>query len=297
MRVHDRCTLREKKSPKEKAMVAQIPFASSPDLLDAEAIINALHPASRQQLHDIHCQAIVDSTNVWAAKAIEQGQRHGHVYLAEQQTAGRGRRGRTWVSPFARNIYLSLIWQFQRGERDLSALSLAVGVAVCRALQRLGLAEVGLKWPNDILAQGKKLGGILLELQGDPNRECQVIIGIGLNVAMDEEAASDISQPWIDARRLAHNEMPSRNVIVAALLDALVEALGQFKRSGFAALKEEWQALDVYAGAQVMIQLGEELIFGVARGVDDGGALQLETANGLQLFHGGEVSLRPAGVL
>ncbi|HSG62520.1 MAG TPA: biotin--[acetyl-CoA-carboxylase] ligase [Pseudomonadales bacterium] len=267
------------------------------DLLDVTTIIEALKPASKQQLHDIHCLDVVDSTNVWAMQGIALGRRHGHVYLAEQQTAGRGRRGRQWISPFARNIYLSLIWQFHGSERDLSPLSLAVGVAVCRALQQVGISDVGLKWPNDILAHGKKLGGILLELQGDPSRECQVIIGVGLNVSMADEDAADIAQPWIDAQRLLGTERPNRNLIVTALLDAMVEILEQFTRGGFAALRQDWQALDVFADAQVMIHLGDDVIFGVARGVDDNGALQLDTATGRQLFHGGEVSLRPAGAL
>lgn len=266
------------------------------DLLDTKRIIETLSDSTRQQLHDIHYYQVIDSTNVAAMQGIEQGRRHGHVYLAEQQTAGRGRRGREWVSPFASNIYMSMVWQFN-GRSDISALSLAVGVAVCRALQSLNIAGVGLKWPNDILAKGKKLGGVLLEMQGDPSRECQVVIGIGLNVLMADNHAALITQPWVDVETLCDGARPSRNQLVVAMLDALVSVLGEYKQGGFVVLKDAWQALDVYAGAEVMVQLGEDYIFGTASGVDDSGALRLQTATGIQLFHGGEVSLRPKGAL
>lgn len=266
------------------------------DLLDTKLIIETLGDSTRQQLHDIHHYQVIDSTNVAAMQGIEQGRRHGHVYLAEQQTAGRGRRGREWISPFASNIYMSMVWQFN-GRSDISALSLAVGVAVCRALQSLNIAGVGLKWPNDILANGKKLGGVLLEMQGDPSRECQVVIGIGLNVLMADNHAALITQPWVDVETLCDGARPSRNQLVVAMLEALVAVLGEYKQGGFAALKDAWQALDVYAGAEVMVQLGDDYIFGKASGVDDSGALRLQTATGIQFFHGGEVSLRPKGAL
>ncbi len=266
------------------------------DLLDTQSIVEFLSASTRQQLHDIHYFNVIDSTNVAAMQGIHQGRRHGHVYLAEQQTAGRGRRGREWISPFASNIYMSMVWQFN-GRSDISALSLAVGVAVCRALQCLGITGVGLKWPNDILANGKKLGGVLLEMQGDPSHECHVVIGIGLNVLMADNHAALITQPWVDLTSLCDGARPSRNQLVAALLDALVTVLGEYKQGGFAVLKNAWLALDVYAGEEVMVQLGDDYIFGTASGVDDNGALRLHTSMGMQVFHGGEVSLRPKGAL
>jgi len=267
------------------------------DLLDQETIVGALQPSTLKQLHDIHIGWSVDSTNLQAMRGIEQGRRHGHVYLAEQQSAGRGRRGRQWVSPVASNIYLSAVWQFNGAGQEISTLSLVAGVAVCRALANIGITDVGLKWPNDILANGKKLGGILLEMQGDPNRECQVVVGIGLNVHMLDSQADTISQPWVDLNSLCSELGATRNAIVAAVLDALVQVLSEHKQQGFAGLKEEWQSLDVFAGQDVMIQLGEDYIFGVAKGVNQHGALRLETPSGEQYFHGGEVSLRPMGMI
>ena len=137
-----------------------------------------------------------------ALRRVEAGGRSGLVCTAEQQTAGRGRRGREWISPFGRNLYVSTVWEFTQGAAALEGLSLAVGVAVAQALKGLGLPEVQLKWPNDIQHEGKKLGGVLLEMVGDASRQCQVVVGIGVNVAMPGAAANAIDQAWTDISRM-----------------------------------------------------------------------------------------------
>ncbi len=264
------------------------------DLLSEITIRQHLTKDSLEILRQISVNAVIDSTNASALQGIQQGVTHGALYLAEQQTAGRGRRGRTWISPFASNIYLSLVWQFTGGASVLGGLSLAVGVAVCRSLRGLGVSEVGLKWPNDIVINGKKLGGILLEMQGDAVGDCQVVIGIGINVAMGLEASQHIDQPWIDLQSLMAAQLPSRTMIVAAIVNELVSVLQKFQTTSFSPYRQEWMEYDVYKGREVMVQLGDNYIFGTSQGVDDGGALIILTPEGLKSFNGGEVSLRPA---
>lgn len=263
------------------------------DLLSEAAIRSQLNDKA-SQLAFLSVSSVVDSTNTRAMEGLKNNINHAAVYLAEQQTAGRGRRGRQWVSPFASNIYFSLVWQFSGGASVLGGLSLAVGVAVCRALKSLGIDSAGLKWPNDIICQGKKLGGILLEMHGDATGECQVVIGIGLNVAMPNSDAEDIDQPWTDLQHLLSDKLPKRNQVVAAIINELYEILPEYQSKGFGAYRSAWSELDVFADQQVMIMLGEQCIFGRSVGVDEGGAIQLLTPEGVRSFNGGEVSLRPS---
>ena len=262
------------------------------DLLDVQAITRAL-PVQLQQALQLTAYLQTDSTSVRAMQAAAD-YAHARAFVAEQQTAGRGRRGRAWVSPFAANIYLSLVWAFQGGAAALSGLSLAVGVACARMLRASGAANVSLKWPNDLLVDGKKLGGILLEMTGDPGGECQVVIGIGINVSMTNELAASIDQPWIDLRSLGVSL--SRNELVANLLAELVCVLEQFAAEGFAAFKTEWMSLDAFANQGVTLSSAASTISGVASGVDESGALVLVVDGERQLFHGGELSMRAAGV-
>ena len=263
------------------------------DLLDAELIRPALAPRAAALLRELLVLDTIDSTNAEIMRRFTEGAEGGLVCTAESQSAGRGRRGRTWVSPYAGNIYLSLGWGFSQGAAALEGMSLAVGVAVARALANCGVDGVELKWPNDILHGGGKLGGVLLEMTGDASGSCQVVVGIGLNVAMPEAAARDIDQSWVDLRTLCGGQAPGRNSLLAALLNELLPLLADFETSGFAPWREHWQALDAYAGTQVVLSTGASRLSGIARGVDERGALQLETTTGVQAVYGGEISLRP----
>ncbi len=266
------------------------------DLLDAAAVRRALQPQAAQLLSRLELLETVDSTNAQALRQIEQGAGAGYACSAEQQSAGRGRRGRTWVSPFARNLYLSLVWQYHQGAGALEGLSLAVGVGVARALAACDLPPVQLKWPNDVMSGGAKLGGVLLEMSGDAAGVCQVVVGVGLNVAMPPAAAAAIDQAWTDIDALGGGERPPRSLLLAALLNELLPLLAGFEATGFAPWREAWQALDAFAGKPVVLHAGAQQQAGVARGVDARGALQLETAaSGVQSIFGGEISLRPAG--
>jgi len=233
----------------------------------------------------------IDSTNRYAREKAEKEDFSGGVILAENQTAGRGRRGKTWVSPFAANIYMSLVWSFEQGAESLQGLSLAVGVGVRRALIDLGLQDVQLKWPNDIYIDGKKLGGILLEIIGDPGGHCTVVVGIGLNVAMPPLAGKKIDQAWTDVESQAPSPI-SRNELTATLIMKLFDLLKDFQGVGFQAYRDEWQEADLLRNLPGTVRTVKAAISGIVLGVDSSGALQLALSNGeVQTFIGGELSL------
>ncbi|MFZ5654596.1 MAG: biotin--[acetyl-CoA-carboxylase] ligase [Pseudomonadota bacterium] len=258
------------------------------DLHDAAAIRAALSAPARALLADLQVLAEVESTNEFlkGISALPPGR--GSCCLAELQTGGRGRLGRTWVSPFARNLYLSVAWQFDGGIAVLEGLSLAVGVAVRRALGALGVADIGLKWPNDLLREGAKLGGILVEVSGDPEGCCRAVVGVGVNVAMPPPAAAAIDQPWRDLRDLGLR----RDALAVAVLDELLPLLREFPARGFGAYREEWEAAHVHRGRRVALGTGDRQVEGIALGVDQRGALGIRCADGVRWFSGGEVSLR-----
>ncbi|KFN50250.1 bifunctional biotin--[acetyl-CoA-carboxylase] ligase/biotin operon repressor BirA [Arenimonas composti] len=261
-------------------------------LLDADALAAALSPAARTELAGLEVLFETDSTNALALRepAPAQGTR---AWFAERQTAGRGRRGREWQSPLAANLYLSLSRRFEGGIAALQGLSLAVGVATCEALHALGIGEAGLKWPNDLLARGRKLGGILVEVGGDAGGPMRVVIGLGLNVAMPADAAID--QPWIDVATLAGDSAPTRPQVAAALLDALLVLLPRFEAEGLAPFLPAWQRHDLLAQRPVRLIEGERVHEGIAEGIAADGALCLRGADGtVRRFHAGEASLRAA---
>lgn len=221
------------------------------------------------------------------------GDRNPCLLVAERQTAGRGRRGRAWASPLAAHVYLSLARRFDGGIAGLQGLGLAVGVAACEALQALGYPQVGLKWPNDLLAEGRKLGGILVEVGGEAAGPLRVVVGLGLNVQMPASAARGIDQPWTDLAALS-SRPPDRPAVAAALLAALVLALARFERAGLAPFLERWPRHDQLAGRAVRLEEGGRVHEGIAAGVAADGALRLRLADGERCFHAGEASLRAA---
>ena len=269
------------------------------ELLEPQLIKSQLTEMAVAELGDLEVFKSIDSTNKYAREKAEQAPASGSVVLAEQQSAGRGRRGKTWVSPFAANIYLSIVWDFEQGAQALEGLSLAVGVAVKRALNAQGVNGVQLKWPNDIYVEGQKLGGILLEMIGDPAGQCSVIVGVGINVAMPETQGSDIDQEWTDIRSQlqkypdGENQRPSRNKLAASLISEIVMLLRDFQAQGFSMYRDEWQAADAFFGQEAVISTPKQSITGIVKGVDQNGALRLQLENGkIETFIGGELSLR-----
>jgi len=265
------------------------------ELLQESKIRESMGVDSAGLLSHLCVGEIVDSTNAEAMRRAASGAPPGLVCTAEQQNAGRGRRGRTWVSPFARNLYFSILGEFSQGAAALEGLSLAVGVAVVRALEKSGVIGVQLKWPNDVLFEGAKLGGILLEMTGDAAGPCQVVVGVGLNVAMPVEVATPIEQEWTDVRTIsaaAGVACPGRNKLLGALLNELLPLIDKFEEEGFSAWRRAWQDLDAHASKPVVVSAGSRQTAGIARGVNNRGALQLETSLGVQSMFGGEISLR-----
>jgi BirA family biotin operon repressor/biotin-[acetyl-CoA-carboxylase] ligase len=264
------------------------------ELLDQQQIRDQLAVSANLQPNHLEIFQSIDSTNKYLRERADNPEYAGSVVLAESQSGGRGRRGKTWVSPFAANIYMSILWDFERGAQALEGLSLAVGVAVRRALIELGVGDVGLKWPNDIYKDHKKLGGILLEMLGDPAGQCSVVVGVGINVCMPAEAAQAIDQDWTDiSSQLA--EPVSRNRLAAALISHTLVVLDSFQASGFGPYRDEWQAADAFKGQQATVTTVRDAISGTVIGVDNGGALEMQLANGeIQRFIGGELSLRLA---
>ena len=261
------------------------------DLLNQDLILAGLSPDAGLLVSELDVSDVVDSTNAQALSRAIKGPSSGYVCTAEQQTAGRGRRGKSWLSPYAGSIYLSIVWEFVGGAAALEGLSLATGVVVVESLRRLGLEGVQLKWPNDLLCDGHKLAGILLEMTGDAAGPCQVVVGIGLNVTMSSDLGARIDQPWVDVNTVAGKKY-SRNELLITLLNALLPMLASYESEGFSAYKERWQDLDAFLGQQVLVSVGSEVVSGVAMGVDSTGALKVETPSGMRQFNGGEVSLR-----
>lgn len=243
----------------------------------------------------VRVAAVTDSTNAQLLAA--DAENDPQVLFAEFQTAGRGRRGREWVSPFGANLYLSLAWSFPQWPRQLTALPLAVGVACARALRDVGLDHIGLKWPNDLHVDGRKLGGILIEHRAEAGGPCRVIIGIGINVAMTGAQAQSVNQPWIglhEALAAKGKAVATRCEFSVALLRQLAQAVRTFEQSGFNAFAADWSALDLTRDREVTVQGQQGSYNAIARGVDEQGALVVETLGQLQTIHSGEVSLRLA---
>ena len=272
-------------------------IAGGLDLLDSQVVVNELSPQSRACLTRLRVEPVIDSTNTWLLREWAAGAvTSGSVCLAEQQTQGKGRRGRQWVSPFARNLYCSLIWEFEQGISALEGLSLSVGVAVVSALERLGVAGVSLKWPNDLLWRNRKLGGVLLEITGEASGICQVVIGVGLNLRMPTTTAAAIDQPWVNlAEIIAEPEtMPKRSRIAGVVLDELVIMLLEFQQHGFAPFRSRWERYNAHAGQSVTLMTPATSVTGRVLGINEQGALRLEVDNREQIFLGGEISLRSA---
>ncbi|MCG8317327.1 MAG: bifunctional biotin--[acetyl-CoA-carboxylase] ligase/biotin operon repressor BirA [Pseudomonadales bacterium] len=260
------------------------------ELLDASLIRSSVLPSAQHLLQEVEVHGVVSSTNDVAMRKASDGVGSGFVCFAEQQTAGRGRRGRTWVSPFGSNIYMSMVWNFHGGAAALEGLSLATGIVVAETLVDLGCADVQLKWPNDLLVGKAKLGGVLLEMTGDPSGHCQVVLGLGVNTLLREGEGAAIDQAYTQLAK--HGVDISRNQLAGRIVSSLLLMLEEFSSVGFSGFHGRWDGFDAYGGQPVFIQAGSTMTRGVARGVDRTGGLRLETAEGVEVFKGGELSLR-----
>lgn len=261
------------------------------DLLDYSKIVECLEHETMTLISTLEIHDQIDSTNTYLAELSHKTAPSGYVCFAERQTAGRGRRGRQWASPYGNNIHLSILWRFQQGPAAISGLSLAVGVAVIRALKHQSVDQIGLKWPNDIYSQGKKLGGILIEVSGENEGPCTAVIGVGLNLYLAESEAGAITQAWTDLSKVAAGKTILRNVLAGKLLNHLIAVLSEFENIGVSAYLDEWRHYDCLMGKPADVFIGQHSFTGVVEGIDEKGFLLLRLPDGkIQAFASGEVS-------
>ncbi|AZI89403.1 bifunctional biotin--[acetyl-CoA-carboxylase] ligase/biotin operon repressor BirA [Kosakonia sp. CCTCC M2018092] len=234
---------------------------------------------------------VIDSTNQYLLDRLA-GLQSGDACVAEYQQAGRGRRGRKWISPFGANLYISMYWRLEQGPAAAIGLSLVIGIVMTEVLRDLGADQVRVKWPNDLYLQDRKLAGILVELTGKTGDAAQIVIGAGVNLAMRNAQAGDINQGWINLQEAGVRI--DRNVLAARLITELRSALHCFEQEGLTPFLARWEVLDNFINRPVKLIIGEKEIFGISRGIDSQGALLLEQDGVVKPWVGGEISLRSA---
>ena len=233
---------------------------------------------------------IIGSTNQHLLDKAAQLE-SGSVCIAEYQSQGRGRRGREWISPFGANLYLSMYWRLDAGMAAAMGLSLVVGVAVVEALESLGIDDVKLKWPNDLYFRDRKLAGILVEMSGQAGAAANLVIGMGMNLSMDDDT-SGITQPWASLSQALQGREIDRNQLAITLVKTLHKALEDYEFQGMAGFVERWNRLDNFINRPVRLIMGPREITGIERGINEQGGVLLETEAGLEAYIGGEISLR-----
>ena len=274
--------------PIEKSRRHGYQISGGMELLCDKQILGRVSGSACQLVSRLQILESTKSTNSVVRACIEDGFAQGFVCFAERQSGGRGRHGREWVSPFGRNLYMSFSWYFEEGAAALEGLSLAVGVGVARVIESLGVKNVALKWPNDILLSRQKVGGVLLEMMGDPVGSCQVIVGVGLNLGMPKSI--EIGQPWSD---LSGSVKVGRNELASSLLSELLPMLDGYAGSGFSNYHAQWESYDAYRDSPIKLQTPRMTVKGVGRGVSHTGAIKVEVDGVIESYSGGEISLRP----
>jgi BirA family biotin operon repressor/biotin-[acetyl-CoA-carboxylase] ligase len=264
------------------------------ELLDRSAILERLDAAVVLESLDVF--SVTDSTNERLRSMPPPEPGRMRVALAEYQTGGRGRRGRTWFSPFGSGLCLSVSWCFAEIPGALPALSLASGVAVNRALIASEADGIGLKWPNDIVAGDRKLGGLLVDVQGESGGPITAVVGVGINIDVSDELQGQLSGgdglPPAGLRQVGRADTLSRNELAADMIEKLHAMLVEFERSGFVNFADEWRSFDRMKGRKVSVKTGQREYHGVAAGIAPDGALLLDEDGGTRAIVAGEVSLR-----
>jgi BirA family biotin operon repressor/biotin-[acetyl-CoA-carboxylase] ligase len=261
-------------------------LASPLQLLDQNKIVGLL---GQHSTNVVEVVSIIDSTNTYVKEHLHQLPQ-GYVCLAEAQTHGRGRRGKTWVSPFGSSIYMSMAWTFKGGYQSMAGLSLLVGIAINRSLKTMGIKDCKLKWPNDVFHNCRKLAGILVEVEGQVGSDASAVIGIGINVDLPN-AVSEIDQPFVDLVSITQKPV-DRNELVALIILTLTKMLKEFEVKGLAPFLSEWREADLFYNEYVYLESGSNRIHGLSKGINEGGALLLENAGKVTPHHGGEISVR-----
>ncbi len=261
------------------------------EFLDKKLLLQRINPSAAKILSGLEMIEEIDSTNQYLLQRLNKAEHRGTVVLAEYQTQGRGRRGSHWISPFGSGISLSISWHFEQPVESINCLSLAVGSAVIRVLTRMGFKGIGLKWPNDIFYQGKKLGGLLIEMRGETAGPCDVVIGLGLNVAFPPAFAGTIEQPWVDLASI-NPSIASRNEAAAELISEFISLLDGYAMTQVEDIINEWRQYDCMCGKPARLILQDKKIQGLVKGIDNDGALLMSVNNTIQKYTAGEISLR-----
>ena len=260
------------------------------DLLNIDKIRAKIPQRIASRISSIERHIVINSTNS-ALINLSAEKQHAKVCLAEYQTAGRGRYGRQWVAPFASGLCLSLAWQFQNIVKQLQLISLLPAVALIRVMHKIGLKGVGVKWPNDVVFNGRKLAGVLIEIPANNSEFQALVIGIGLNVYNRSESSEQIQQPWVAIDKEL-DTIPSRNELAAMLIIELFELIQAAEQEGLAMIRDEWQRYDALRNTPVCVMNGEQKEKGISRGINDEGSLCVEINGEIKEFVSGEVSLR-----
>jgi BirA family biotin operon repressor/biotin-[acetyl-CoA-carboxylase] ligase len=265
----------------------QIP--SGIDLLNNDTILSQVREDTQKQIN-LLVVSEVDSTNQYLLEARSKLPT-GTLLFAEYQSKGRGRQQRKWLSPFGANLYCSLLWKFNKDPSELNGLSLATGVALVNALERCGLRDIQLKWPNDLLWQYKKFAGILIEMTAETNSRTEIVIGVGINVHMPD--IKEINPDWIDVSSIVGRKL-DRNLLAAYLIEELIEMVATFETKGFQPFVKPWQSLDAFYDLPVKIITSQSEVSGYAKGITESGEFLLQQDSSKQVlkFLHGDVSLR-----
>jgi BirA family biotin operon repressor/biotin-[acetyl-CoA-carboxylase] ligase len=260
--------------------------------LDGEAVRRALSASTISRLDAFEAFSEIDSTNSYLMQQPAPVPGRLRVAITDNQTQGRGRYGRTWVSPPGSGLCLSLAWVFAEQPANLPALTLAIGLGVIDALENAGIGGVKLKWPNDLIAGGGKLGGILTETQARASGAVSVVTGVGLNLDLGGDL--DVEQPVADLVSHA-TVVPSSDVLAAQLIGTLLDVFVTFGRNGIAPYLERWAQYDWLLGRAVSIDVPGPGPSGIGAGVDVDGALLVKTPSGIVRVSSGSVVLMPGG--
>jgi len=265
-------------------------------VLDKRRILKFMGTSAPTDLRDrLYIIDRVDSTNRFLSERATRAESvHGVACLAEMQRAGRGRRGRAWIATPYNNLMLSMAWEFSGGPSMVTGLSLSAGVAVLRALEEYGVSDAMLKWPNDVLWDGRKLAGLLVEVSGEAAGPTRVILGVGVNACISRDDAGRIDQPWVDLRNILGKTV-DRNRLAALVLRHLLGMFQTFSEKGFAPFREPWQSRHFYQGRRVRLIQGDGEFTGTVEGINDDGGLMIRHAKARKVYHSGEISMRGAG--